>query len=83
MVVTVQRPLLLKKISNYTFKKCTYMLGNSTQHAAKMGGKKFDSKPFLSKAGLFHDWWCWKERKMQKHSLKSHNTHFSHSIIIP
>ena len=32
-----------KKISNYTFKKCTYMLGNSTQHAAKMGGINLSS----------------------------------------
>ena len=73
-----------KKISNYTFKKCTYMLGNSTRHAAKMGGKKFDSKPFLSKAGSFHDWWCWKERKMQKtNSLEIHNIQFSHSKIVP
>ena len=58
-----------KKITNYTFKKCTYMLGNSTRHAAKMGRKKFDSKPFLSKAGSFHDWWCWNKRKMQKRIL--------------
>ena len=49
-----------KKIGNYTPQKCTYMVGNGTRHAAKMGGKKFDSKPFLSKAGLFHDRWWWK-----------------------
>ena len=47
-----------KKIGNTTFQKCTNMLGNSIRHAAKMGGKKSDSKPFLSKAGLFYDrWW--------------------------
>ena len=66
LVVTV---LLLKKSAttvNYTIQKCTYMLGNSTQHAAKMGGKKYDSKPFLGKAGWIHDRWWWKERKMQK-----------------
>ena len=73
-----------KKIGNCTLQKCTYMLGNSTQHVAKMGGKKYDSKPFLGKAGSIHDRWWWKERKMQKtNSLEIHNTHFSHSDIIP
>ena len=42
-----------KKISNYTFKKCTYMLGNSTRHAAKMGQKNLTQNLSSVRQGRF------------------------------